>query len=62
MLSKSGQKYKGIFEMATGTGKTYTALGCLKNEFETTNKLFSVITCPYQHLYNNGKKKFINLD
>ena len=21
--------YKGIFEMATGTGKTFTALGCL---------------------------------
>lgn len=49
--------YKGIFEMATGTGKTFTALGCLKKEFETSNKLFAIITCPYQHLVQQWKKE-----
>ena len=53
----SKNNYKGIFEMATGTGKTYTALGCLKNEFETLNKLFTVITCPYQHLVQQWKNE-----
>jgi len=41
---------KGIFEMATGTGKTYTALGCLKRLLKEKGKLAAVITCPYAHL------------
>lgn len=49
--------YNGIFEMATGTGKTFTALGCLKREFETSNNLFAIITCPYQHLVQQWKKE-----
>lgn len=40
---------KGIFEMATGTGKTFTALGCLKKGIEE-EKLVAVIACPYDHL------------
>lgn len=47
-LSKGG---RGIFDMATGTGKTYTALGALAR---LSNKLHDhlavVIVCPYQHL------------
>jgi len=42
--------HRGLFEMATGTGKTFTALGCLKREFKNNKRFFSVITCPYQHL------------
>ena len=57
---------KGILEMATGTGKTFTALGCLSKEFESNEKLLIVITCPYQHLVQQWKKsvdKFgINFD
>jgi len=30
---------KGIFEMATGTGKTFTALGCLRSLLKNQNKL-----------------------
>lgn len=41
---------KGIFEMATGTGKTFAALGCLKKVLEEKKKLVIVITCPYGHL------------
>lgn len=40
----------GIFEMATGTGKTYTALGCLEKLHEKEKKLVTVIACPYDHL------------
>lgn len=40
----------GIFEMATGTGKTYAALACIK-ELEKELKNFGVvIVCPFQHL------------
>lgn len=42
--------YKGFFEMATGTGKTYTALGCLKRLLKDRGKLATVITCPFGHL------------
>jgi superfamily II DNA or RNA helicase len=41
----------GIFDMATGTGKTYTGLGAIVRISETlNNKLAVVIVCPYQHL------------
>lgn len=41
---------KGIFEMATGTGKTFTALGCAQEMLNIYKKLFIVIACPSQHL------------
>ena len=41
---------KGIFEMATGTGKTFAALGCLNKVLGNVKKLVTVITCPYGHL------------
>lgn len=41
---------KGIFEMATGLGKTFAALGCLKKVMENYNKTIAVITCPSNHL------------
>ena len=45
--------YRGIYDMATGTGKTYTALYSLVNLLNDTNqKLGIVICCPYQHLVN----------
>lgn len=42
---------RGIFNMATGTGKTVTALGaasCLAKKL--SNNVAVVIVCPYQHL------------
>jgi len=44
------ENYKGIFDMATGTGKTYTALGGVVRLYEKQKKLAIVIVCPYQHL------------
>lgn len=41
----------GIFDMATGTGKTYTALGALSKLSKKLNdRLAVLIVCPYQHL------------
>lgn len=42
--------YRGIFDMATGTGKTYTGLGAVAKLFEENKRLAIVIVCPYQHL------------
>lgn len=44
--------YRGIFDMATGTGKTLTGLAALTKLYEYTcgQKLFAIIVCPYQHL------------
>jgi len=44
--------YQGIFEMATGTGKTYTALGALEKLLENEKKLITIISCPFLHLTN----------
>ena len=48
---------KGIFEMATGTGKTFTALGCLEKVSGTYKKLVVIISCPYQHLVQQWKRE-----
>ena len=42
--------YRGIFDMATGTGKTYTGLGAAVKLFEERKRLAIIIVCPYQHL------------
>lgn len=42
--------YCGIFDMATGTGKTYTGLAAVARLCENVEKLAIIIVCPYQHL------------
>ena len=43
--------YRGILDMATGSGKTLTGLGALcELSKELDNNLFVIIVCPYQHL------------
>lgn len=44
------RNYCGIFDMATGTGKTYTGLGAVTKLFEEKKRLAIIIVCPYQHL------------
>lgn len=54
---------RGIFEMATGTGKTFTALSCFKQLSDTKDRLLTVIACPQSHLIDqwiNELKKFHN--
>lgn len=46
-----GQNYRGIFDMATGTGKTFTGLGAASKLSQDLNdNLALIIVCPYQHL------------
>lgn len=42
--------YKGLFAMATGTGKTITALNCLLEEYRKTNSYYSIILVPSKAL------------
>ncbi len=45
------QNYIGIFDMATGTGKTLTAISALYKLYEDKNGDFcAIILCPYIHL------------
>jgi len=51
--------YKGIFEMATGVGKTYAAIGCIKNAIEKYDKLFVIISSPFTHLIDQWDENLI---
>jgi len=45
------QNFRGIFDMATGTGKTYTGLGAVARLCDAReDRLAVIIVCPYQHL------------
>ena len=56
----------GIFEMATGTGKTFTALGCanrLLKEYSANHKpLLIVIATPTSHLVDQWEKDVSKFD
>jgi superfamily II DNA or RNA helicase len=45
-----GAGCRGLFEMATGTGKTITALGASIKLYAREKRLALIIACPYQHL------------
>src|SRR5699024_91534 len=46
-----GENYRGIFDMATGTVKTYTGLGAISKLSEDLNdELAVIIVAPYKHL------------
>jgi len=49
--------FNGLFEMATGTGKTFTALGGLNHIIENQKKCFTCIAVPYGHLITQWKKE-----
>ncbi len=54
------QNYVGIFDMATGTGKTYTALAAIARLFTDMNHILAVIiVCPYQHLVEQWKEDIV---
>ncbi|MHA1875588.1 MAG: DEAD/DEAH box helicase family protein [Promethearchaeota archaeon] len=50
----------GIFEMATGTGKTFTALGCVEKILDLENKLIVIISSPYNHLVTQWESEINN--
>jgi superfamily II DNA or RNA helicase len=53
---------KGIFEMATGTGKTFTALNCLKKVLKEENNILTVIACPYATLVEQWADEITKLN
>lgn len=57
---------KGIFEMATGTGKTFTGLGCMDKlimEYNSTmSPLLIVIAAPTSHLIDQWEKDVEKFD
>lgn len=55
--------YRGIFDMATGTGKTYTGLGAISKLSEDLNdELAVIILCPYQHLVNQWVEDIVRFN
>jgi superfamily II DNA or RNA helicase len=49
--------YKGLFAMATGTGKTITSLNCLLNEWQKKNSYRAVILVPTIPLLKQWKEE-----
>lgn len=53
--------FKGTLRMATGTGKTYTALFCIKEFCEREPYGIPIVLCPFKHLvtqWTNSIEKF----
>lgn len=56
----ANRNYVGIFDMATGTGKTYTALAAISRLYKDKhNNLAVLIICPYQHLVEQWKEDIV---
>ncbi len=54
------QGYTGIYDMATGTGKTFTALGSIEYlAKELDNQIAVFILCPYVHLVGQWEEDVI---
>jgi len=54
------QNYKGIFDMCTGAGKTFTALASMVKLAETYDeKICIFIVCPYIHLVSQWEEDVI---
>ena len=54
------KKYCGFYDMATGTGKTFTALASIAQlALECDNRLAVFIVCPYKHLVDQWEDDVI---
>ncbi len=49
--------YIGIYDMATGTGKTFTALGSIVQLFKDKKRIFVIIIVPYIHLVDQWNEE-----
>lgn len=48
---------RGIFQMATGTGKTFCAIACIKELESLLDKLFVVVVCPTTNLVHQWREE-----
>ena len=63
ILEWSKQNYRGIFDMATGTGKTYTGLGAVVNLYNyCKSDLAVIICCPFIHLVEQWVEDLIKFN
>lgn len=56
-------EYRGLLEMATGTGKTFTAFGCINMIQKMHERTIIIIACPQKHLvmqWNDEIRKWNN--
>ncbi len=52
---------RGILEMATGTGKTYAAIACIREVLKQKSRRAIIISCPFLHLieqWNQSLRRF----
>ena len=52
--------HRGLFAMATGTGKTFAALGCISSFQKSNKRTMTVIACPQTHLVEQWKDEVGN--
>lgn len=57
-----GNNYRGLFAMATGTGKTITALNCVLNLYKKTNSYNFIILVPSISLLNQWEGEVQNFN
>lgn len=50
--------FRGFFEMATGSGKTFTAFGAINRLYKKEDRLVVIIACPYTHLVSQWYDEF----
>jgi superfamily II DNA or RNA helicase len=49
---------RGIFEMCTGSGKTFAAMGCINRVLQKNKRLVVIIACPYTHIVEQWSNVF----
>lgn len=54
--------FRGIFDMATGTGKTYTGLGAAVELYNIKRRLAVIIVAPYQHLVDQWVEDIVQFN
>lgn len=54
--------YIGIFDMATGTGKTFTSCGAILRLKEKKGRVLVIVCCPYTHLVNQWYEQVIKFE
>jgi superfamily II DNA or RNA helicase len=52
----------GIFEMATGTGKTFAAIGALQDLLKQERKLITIICSPFLHLTHQWEQNIHQME
>ena len=48
---------RGIFSMATGTGKTFAAFGCISKFQQSEEQTVTIIACPQTHLVDQWRRE-----